>query len=225
MINPAYKLTIGNQVVDTTDEPRASTLVDLTVALDMEALADSFTLVLGQVGGLTPTLDDLSVIELGYSDDGGLTQVMSGKVVNIEPGLTTNRVIGHDAAAILQRTFADETFEGKKAGEIVRDLAGRANVAVGTSDDGIEFPAYVIDGRRNAYQHMRDLADLCGFDLYVNSNGELVFQRFGGGNTVHVFDYARHILALDVLRTVARATQVEAFGESAGSGGGDQAWA
>ena len=37
-----------------------------------------------------------------------------------------------------------------------------------TADDGINFPAYVIDGRRSVYQHMQDLADLCGFDLYIN---------------------------------------------------------
>jgi phage protein D len=225
MLIPAYKLTIGDAVVDTTDEPQASTLVDLTVALDMDAPADSFTLVLGQVGRLTPARDDESVIELGYADNGGLTQVMSGTVVSVEPGLTTNRVIGHGSAATLLRTFADETFESQSAGDIVRDLAGRANVGLGAVDDGIEFPAYVIDGRRSAYHHMRDLADLCGFDLYINADGELVFQQFGGGNPPHVFDYAKHILKLDDLQTAAPATQVESFGESAGSNGGDQAWA
>ena len=225
MLHPAYKLTIGSNVVDTTDEPQASTLVDLTVSLDMNAVADSFTLVLGRVGGIAPQRDDAAVIELGYTDNGGFTQVFSGKVVSVQPGLTTSRVLGHDAAATLLRTFADETFESQSAGDIVRDLAGRANVSLGTIDDGIDFPAYVVDGRRSAYHHMRDLADLCGFDLYLNADGELVFQQFGGGNAAHVFDYARHILKLDDLQTVARATQVDSFGESAGAGGGSHAWA
>ena len=81
MLIPAYKLTIGNRIVDTTDEPQASTVVDLTVALDMETPADSFTLVLGQVGGLKPERDDETIIELGYADNGELTQVMAGTVV------------------------------------------------------------------------------------------------------------------------------------------------
>ena len=29
MLTPAYKLTIGQRIVDTTDEPKASTMVDL----------------------------------------------------------------------------------------------------------------------------------------------------------------------------------------------------
>ena len=51
MLKPAYKLTIGRKVVDTTDEPKASTVVDLKVALDrfrtgrhVEALAEKYEL-------------------------------------------------------------------------------------------------------------------------------------------------------------------------------------
>ena len=40
MLKPAYKLTLGGQLVDTADEPRASTVVDLEVRLDMDIPAD-----------------------------------------------------------------------------------------------------------------------------------------------------------------------------------------
>ncbi len=225
MLNPAYKLTIGDKLVDTTDEPLASTVVDLIVALDMDAPADSFTLVLGQVNGLKPARDDEATIELGYADNGDLSQVIAGTVVVVEPGLTTSRVVGHSAAATLLRTFVEQTYESKTAGAIVRALADQAGVDVATAEEGITFPAYVVDGRRSVYHHMRDLADLCGFDLYINADGELVFEKFISGNTIHVFEYAKHIVELDVQQVPLQAELVEAWGESPGSGRGEESWA
>ena len=176
LINPAYKLTIGRKVIDTTDEPQASTVVDLTVALDLDTPADSFTLVLGNVGSFRPERDDETTIELGYADNGGLTQVIAGTVVTVEPNLTTTRIAGYSGADALLRTFVEQTYEDKSAGDIVSDLADKAGLDVATAEDGTQFPVYVVDGRRSAYLHMHDLAELCGFDLYVNPDGELVFE-------------------------------------------------
>ncbi|MFH0344626.1 MAG: hypothetical protein ACHBNF_21445 [Chromatiales bacterium] len=225
MIKPAYKLTLGRKLIDTTDEPKASTVVDLTVALDMDTPADSFTLVLGNVGRFRPAREDEARIELGYADNGGLTQVMAGEVVRVEPNLTTICVLGHSAAEELLRTFVEQTHESKTAGAIVRDLADKAGVDVAIAEDGINFPAYVIDGRRSVDRHMRDLAGLCGFDVYINADGELVFEKFIGGKTVHVFEFAKHIIELEAERSNPRAGRVEAFGESRAGQNGDESWA
>jgi hypothetical protein len=82
-----------------------------------------------------------------------------------------------------------------------------------------------VDGRRSAYLHMHDLADLCGFDLYIDAEGQLVFKKFVGGETVHVFEFAKHIVELEVLRTPPQAGMVEAWGESPTGSQGDDAWA
>lgn len=225
MLSPAYKLILGNKLIDTTDEPKASTVVDLNVSLDMDTPADEFRLVLGNVGRFRPAREDEAKIELGYADNGGLTQVMAGDVVRVEPNLTTIRVLGYSAAEKLLRTFVEQTFESKTAGAIVRDLADKARVDVQTAEDGINFPAYVIDGRRSVDRHMRDLAELCGFDLYVNADGKLVFEKFIEGKTVHVFEFAKHIIELEVEKSNPRAGRVEAFGESRAGQNGDESWA
>jgi hypothetical protein len=72
VLSPAYKLTLGNRAIDTTDEPKASTVVDLNIALDLDTPADSFTLVLGNVGRFRPQREAETQIELGYPDNGGL---------------------------------------------------------------------------------------------------------------------------------------------------------
>lgn len=225
MLTPAYKLTIGNKVIDTTDKPQASTVVDLKVALDLDTPADSLDLVLGRVGKFRPQRNDDTKVELGYADDdNGLTQVMTGNIDNLEPTLTNTRVVAYTSAASLLRTFVDQTYENKTAAEIIHNLAGKAGVTVARSDDGIDFPVYVVDGRRSVYYHMRDLADLCGFDLYVNSDGKLVFEKFVGGKTVHILEYRKHILHLEVQQAPPHAAQVQAWGESPGTGKGEEAW-
>jgi phage protein D len=224
LLHPAYKLTIGDKIVDTTDEPQASTAVSLTVALDMDTPADSFTLILGQVGGFQPQRDDEAKIALGFSDD-ELTQVIVGKVITTQSGLTGRRIIGHSPAQKLLDSFTNQTFEVKTAGQIVSDLANQAGLGVARAEDGITFPAYVIDGRFSFYHNMRILADLCSFDLYINADGELVFARFQRGNAIHIFDYAKQIIELEMLRTPPAASEVLAWGESPGSGQGEESWA
>lgn len=224
LLHPAYKLTIGEKIVDTTDEPQASTAVSLTVALDIDTPADSFTLLLGQVGGFQPQRDDDAKIELGFKDN-DLTQVMVGQVISAQSGLTVRRVIGHGPAQKLLDSFTDQTYETKMAGQIVSDLAQQAGVDVARVEDGIAFPAYVVDGRNSFHHHMRQLADLCGFDLYVNAEGELVFARFLNGNAIHIFDYAKQIVELDILQTPLVAGEVQAWGESPGGAQADEAWA
>jgi len=224
-LTPAYRLTVGGKVVDTTEEPRTSTVVSLAVSLDLDTPADSLTLVLGQVDGLRPARGDDVRVELGYTDDDDLTRVMIGTVTAVEAGLTRTRVVAHAGASLFLHATTDRTFESKTAGAIVRDLAGSAGVEVAAADEGINFPAYVVDGRQSLYRHVRDLADLCGFDVYLDPSGKLVFRRFAGSGTVHVFEYAKHLMELSVLETPAPAVTVEAWGESPGLGRGSNAWA
>jgi phage protein D len=223
LLSPAYKLTVGHKLVDTTQQPQSSTLVDLSVNLDLDTPADSFRLLLGNADGLKPAIGDAVTIELGY-DDPGTAQVMSATVVSVQPGITVTEVIGYAGADALLRTFVDKTYESQTAGAIVSDLAGQASIPVATANDGITFPAYVVDGRRSAWHHMGDLAEFCGFDLYLDPDGQLVFQQFAGGNTTHVLEYGKGLLAVEAQQTPPRAGLVEAWGESPTGSQGEISW-
>jgi hypothetical protein len=101
MLTPAYKVTFGHTVVDTTDKAQASTVVDLEVELDIETPADSFRLVLGQVGGKQPARGDPVTIAVGYADNGILNQVMVATATTVERSLTTTRVVGYSVVSAL----------------------------------------------------------------------------------------------------------------------------
>lgn len=226
MLRPAYRITVGDRVVDTTAEPKASTAVELTVRLDMDTPADSVTLVQGQVGGLRAEPGDDMSVELGYSDEEtGLIRVLTGTVVTVEPGLRTERVVGHSTADALLRTYVDRTFEDGTAGDIVTALAQEAGVDVERVEDGPELPAYVVDGRRSAARHIRDLAYLAGFDTYQVPTGGLVFEALAGSRTVHTLKYGEHVLAAEQWHARPRAGTVLTWGESPGSSRGDESWA
>lgn len=224
MLTPAYELQFGQRVINTTTEPQASTVVALTVACDLDTPADSVTLELGQVGSFRPALEERLTVALGYAGDDALTQVFSGALVAVTPGLLTLRAVGLSPIHRLLHHFADETFEDRRAGEIVRALADRAGVAVAEIEEGSAFPAYVIDGRRSFYAHLRELATLCGCELYTNPAGELVFQRFAGGRTIHTFTYGEQVLALQLWEAPSAAASVEAWGQGPGRSGEAWAW-
>ncbi len=222
-LTPAYRIKLGDTVVDSTDEPRASSVVALIASLDLDARCDACTLLLGGDWGELPAVGDEARIELGYAGE-DLAVVLTGVVAGVEQGLTGTRVAVHDRASLLLRTFADETYQSKTAGAIVRDLAGKADVDVAVVGDGIDFPAYVVDGRRSVHHHIRALAQLCGFETYLQPDGKLVFERYAGGKSVHVFEHGEHVVEIGRAERAPRAGTVEAWGEGTGRSGG-QRWA
>lgn len=224
MLRPAYRIVVGDKVVDTTVEARASTAIELIVRLDLDTPADSVTLRQGQVGGLRAKPGDDLSIDLGYADEDQLFRVLTGSVVAVEPGLQTKRITGHSGGDKLLRTFVDKTFEDTTAGDIVRALASEAGIDVDSVEDGPPFPAYVIDGRRPIARHLRDLAYLAGFDTYLTAGGKLVFEGFTGNRTVHKLEYGEHVLQAELQRLRPRAGTVQVWGDSPGSGG-DESWA
>ena len=245
MLSPAYKITFASppgggllgtasavvpgsggsaRVIDTTEDAQASTIIDLQVMMDMDVAANQYSLKMGQVGGFRPAHGGEITIELGYAEEDELVQVMKGASETVRPALGIRQVTGYCAATTLMRTRMDETFESKSAGDIVQTLADEAGVAVADVESGINFPAYVIDGRRNAYQHMQALADLCGFDVYLNHENELVFKKFNNGETIHIFDYAQHVLTLQVSQVKPKYQQTKVFGESPAGSESAEAW-
>jgi len=222
---PTLSLGGAAKVIDTSDDPQTSTVVDLRVSLSMDTPADSATLLLGRVGNFVPEHEGTLSIALGFADSDDLSKVMTSTIVTRETGLIHTRVTGHSAAQRLLHTFHDEMYEDRNAGQIVRDLANKAQVNIATAHAGIQFPAYVIDSRRSVYVHMRALAKLSGFDLYINSNGDLVFEPFRDGKTIHKLVYAQHVLVFELQQSVNRAKAIEAWGESPGGSKSKDDWA
>ncbi len=203
-----------------TEHPNGA-MANVDIILD-EHSGDRIRVVILGKSSILPTLGYPATLSLRIAN--GFAQVFTGAIAAIEPGLTTTRITAHGTAHKLLRTYLNHSYERMSAGAIARDLAQKAGLDVASAEEGITFPAYVIDERRSAFHHLHDIAALCGFDCYCNAAGQLVFQAFKGGNTVHVLEYGTHILQLDIQQTSPSVTQFEAWGESPGGSRGDKAW-
>lgn len=222
MFRPAYRLTLGSARIDSIVDPGASTVTSLTVELDLDTPIDQVTVSLAQVGGVAPALGDDVVVELGYADD-GLTRVFTGTVADVTPDITTTRVVAHSLMRRLLDLRVDEMYLQRTAGAIVRDLCDRARLPTSAVEDGVRFPAYVADGSRDAYRHVRALGDASGFDTYVDPEGRLVFRRFGGAVTFHVYEYGSHLIEVATQTLPPWTTGITVYGESPVDAVGEEA--
>ena len=165
---------------------------------------------------------DEILIQLGY--EGDLKNVFSGFVDNVYSEIARLRVLGLDSASKLLNTRVNQVYEGQMAGQIVSDLAGRASVAVEEAADGLRFPIYTVDDTRNIYEHMRDLSEKCGFELYMNVKNKLMFKKHEGKKP-HILEYGKNIIHLEISKYEPKITQVSLRGESPASfRGADKAY-
>lgn len=212
MLKPAYKVKIGSETYDSTNNAGA---LSINVDCDIQIPLDASRVVL-RPGGDTAAIkagDGLS-IELGYEDS--LKLAFTGRVDSVEYGITGVIVSGYSLAAPLTRLRLHQVYEKQTAGAIVKDLAGRANVALGAVEDGISFPMFVADESKTLYGHIRELAVLCGFDLFMTPEGELVFKPYRKKKGIP-FTYGVDIVAASARVATPPATGAKVFGESPAS--------
>ncbi|MBS7613972.1 hypothetical protein KEJ48_07040, partial [Candidatus Bathyarchaeota archaeon] len=157
---------------------------------------------------------DEILIQLGYEED--LKNVFNGFVDDLESDVARVRVLGLDSVSKLLNTRVNQVYEGQMAGQIVSDLAGKASVVVENAADGIRFPQYTVDDSKNIYEHMWDLANKCGFDLYMNAENKLVFKSYEGKEP-HILEYGKNIIYIEAYKYEPKLTQVLVRGESPAS--------
>ncbi|MCD1294327.1 hypothetical protein CUJ83_04855 [Methanocella sp. CWC-04] len=212
MQSPAYKVKIGSA---TYDSSRLREIISIYVDLDMDVPLDRFKITLMKDSKSSSIKKgDPVQIELGY--DGALNKVLTGTVNTVEPKISEVIVSGFSLMSLLTDAKINQVYENQSAGAMVKDMAGRAGLAVKEASDGISFPMYSIDDSKNVYTHIHELAQLCGFDLYLTGDGKLVFKKYER-KTPRPFKYGRDVLEAEANELTPPATSVKVYGESPSS--------
>lgn len=212
MLKPTYKIQIGPE----TFEPAAtSEVISVRVSLDMDIPADSFEIMfsLSNRSSKIKEGDDAS-IQLGYEDH--LVDVFKGAVDSVEPGITRMRITGMNLMSKLLELRVNQVYESQPAGAVVSDLTNKAGVITKEISDGINFPMYVVDDGKNAYDHVRDLAEKSGFDVYMTTENKLVFKKYER-RELHVLEYGKDVIQADVQEENPLVASVVVQGESPSS--------
>lgn len=172
----------------------------------------------------TAALDDEGSVSLGYEDDSPVL-TFTGKVAGVRRGINgLTRITATAGGAALARLRVNQSYEDQTAGDVVSDLAGQAEVATGTVEDGVDLPFYVIDDRRSAWVHVAALARRSGFLAYVTPEGELYFGPYEPGDPVQTFTYGEDVLRLEASEASPEVGKVNTWGEGSAGSQGKDAW-
>jgi phage protein D len=218
--HPSFSVSLGGSV-----DEWGQTLVSLTVEAGLAPFVDVATIHLADVvSAPSVVVADSGTIELGYEDD-ATEMVFTGQVENVRYSVQgATRVTATNGGASLSKLRVNQSYERQKAGDIVGDLAGRAEVDTDTVEDGVDFPFYAVDDRRSAYRHVAALAEKSGYLAWFSPEGKLNFAPFTAGQAVQTFTYGEDILSLEVTEAVPVAGKVTTFGEGAAGSQGQEAW-
>jgi phage protein D len=218
-LHPVFTVKIGSFLM----QKLKSEVVDIAVRASMDSAPGSFetTVKLGE-GGAGFDKNDPVVVSLGYQGNGEPTVVFTGKVDSIST--TGPKVMVMSPLTKLYNLKRAGRYDGKSAKYIVEDLAKQAQVQVDIIEEGIKFPSFVVDEHKSYFEHMKVLADRCGFDLYASSEGKLIFKKYRMSEAqAHEIRYGRNIIEIQLVEKKPAADSVQVAGSSpAGSKGEDK---
>lgn len=230
-LRPTYTLSVGG-LRSTSDDP-VSGPGEFVVDRDMDVPADALRLYSRERAGIS--VGDAVRLDLGH--DGEEETVFTGAVEAVRPALVGVAVRALGTIHALLNLRASATYANQSAGSVARDLAGRAGLSAGTIDDGPVLPRYVVDRALNGYQHLRELADRLGYELYADRDANLMFHALGpaagldtpggalgalAGAGGESYAFGRQLLRAEAGRRDVAWQTVEVGGESPMSGQGDK---
>jgi hypothetical protein len=213
MLRINYKITIGSTVFSTDKQFR---LIDLKMEAGLEVPVNICRVVLAPPKDLQPAIKDKFKAEIGYAND--LTLVFTGTVTNVEWAIDSVTVYAASAFQTLVVARYNLYFDKPKAGDIVSNVAKQLKINTAKVDGGSKFSSYALGENQTAYQHLKNLAGQCGFDLYADADDKLTFAKYNAAKT-HQFKFGKEILSFSLDEQVLAVTSVEVHGESPASGG------
>ena len=230
MLHPSFKCEIGSLTLepDTSDD-----ISIINVKLGMDSDGPSYFEGLlgrrrrkGQNVGFAK--GDKVTISLGYKDnDGGrkgqLTNVFNGSIDSVKAQDSKIKITALIPIIKLCNLRLDRFYEQQSAGAIVKDLAHSADVSIDAVSEGIQFPSYAISSGKSAYEHIMELADLCGFDFYSTNKAKLVFRKYEP-RKMHLLEYGNNIINIHKVDQSPSTESVKVFGSSPSSSRGSDVW-
>lgn len=216
MNRPSFELTVGKEEFRRDEE---NGLMSIEVVRTMDIPIESMSVAIAAGGDLKFGKEDDATLKLGYDDR--LEKSFSGLLDRIEYGASVVELTSVGKSVKLLDLRINRVFMSQTAGEIVKSIADEAGVQVEKVDDGIAFPVYVVDDRSNCYEHAIRLAQRCGFDVYMNDEGKLVFGLHKG-EASHKLEFGKSLLSARMLKELPAYGSAKVYGESPSSSkGGD----
>ncbi len=214
----SYNITVGSTTVSSKDK---AVLKELQVNSALKVPVNTAEILLVNYKGAAFKPTDKVAIELGL--DGKNSKVFTGVVDSVEHSLNTIRIISFSAIVALTLKQSNEVFENKSTGDICKQLVSGSKLTTGKVDDGVTFPRYVLNGNRNIWQNLDQLASFSGTDLFADKDDKINFVTYKSSGAA-IFNDGEQILDLEKELMEPPYDGAEVYGESpAGQGQSDEA--
>jgi hypothetical protein len=147
----------------------------LVVERSLDIPVDGLRLTLAESGGVS-TGDP---VQLDLGDEDGLERVFTGSVAEIRPRLGGCELFCAGTMLALVDLRVSSFYQAQSAGDVVRDVIGRASLDAGDISDGINLPRFAMERRVGAHAQLRRLAERLGYSLFSDRQGKIHFRGLG----------------------------------------------
>jgi phage protein D len=169
-------------------------------------------------------IDDEGTIALGYEDE-GTSAVYAGRIESIVRSAGGPlRITIANATSALAALRVQQSYENQAAGDVVDELAGRADVDTGNVVAGPDLAFLVLDGGSSAWEHVARLARVSGHHARITADNELNFAPADDGPPLQTFTFGMDVLSLERREAAASFDNVTIAGEGAAGSQGQEAW-
>ena len=172
-LRPRFSFTAGSLTADT-GSPVGGPL-RFVVERSLDVPIDGLRVMLAESAGVAPG----DAVTLALGDQDGLERVFTGTVAELRPMLGGCNLFCTGTMLGLVELRVAAFYQGRSAGDVVRDLVGQATLDAGEIADGLTLPRYAIERRLGAHAQLRRLAERLGFSLFADRQGKVHFRGLG----------------------------------------------
>lgn len=172
-LSPRFALTVGPLRSDAEHPAASPSYFEVERSLDVPA--DGFRVRLSERAGIVPG----DAVELDLGDGDEVIRVFTGTVAEVRPQAAGTEVFAVGTMLSLLELRASELYQDQSAGDVARDLIGKAGLDAGDISDGIGLPRFAVHRRQGAYFQLKALADRLGYSLFSDREGKIHFRGLG----------------------------------------------
>lgn len=223
MLKVGYKLSVGRWSIDSSADPRTE-LVDLDVLHELSSPAGHCRVTAYSAGGSLGAIAPGDEMTVELTAGSVSATVATATVQSVDASLERVALVGRTGMQQLAETRVNQVYENQSLGQVVRDLAGQAEVDTGDVEAGSRHPYLVVHESRSVARAVLELARREGMDVWFDPDGKLTVKKFTKARADHAFRYGMEVLALSVRTGEPVAAKVLVHGESPSSSSGSDTW-
>lgn len=213
-LKPFAELTVDGLTIS------VSPMRAIRVSRRLSGSTDELRFAMALNSGLDISNEAAVSLDMGWGDSG--STVFTGSIQSLEFSLNEVHGVAYGSQKDLVQSRVDETYIDQSAGDVVKDLASKAGIDTGTIDDGIQLPKYLAQGNLSLFEHLHELARVCGVDVFTDEEGKINFTKREAFSADFTYQFGINLIDARITQSKPSISSIEVIPESPASQEGDE---